>query len=86
MVSWGDFSSKTKNLSHYNSCYSQIERFSNLVMDGDVNALNGLNFFSINRNVLFGLAGTIFTYELVMLQYLGESTENQNNFTLIHCY
>ena len=61
----------------------QIERFSNLIIAEDVNALSGLNFFNLNRNVLFGFAGTIFTYELVMLQFHGESNENDNNIT---CY
>lgn len=52
-------------------------------MAEDINALSGFNLFNLNRNVLFGFAGTIFTYELVMIQFQGENNEIDNNIT---CY
>lgn len=34
----------------------------------DVNALSGMNFFYLTRDVLLSLVGTITTYELYLLQ------------------
>jgi gustatory receptor len=46
----------------------EIERFDDQI-HSEMNALSGMNFFYLTRSVLFGLAGTILTYELVLLQY-----------------
>lgn len=36
-------------------------------------ALSGMGFFHINKGLLFGLAGGLITYELVLLQFNNES-------------
>lgn len=46
----------------------EIERFSEQIKS-ETNSLTGMNFFNITRKALLGLAGTILTYELVLLQY-----------------
>ena len=38
------------------------------------NALSGLEFFLLTRKLLFGLIGTLITYELVLLQFKSEDT------------
>ncbi|CAH2068990.1 unnamed protein product, partial [Iphiclides podalirius] len=50
---------------------SEVERFINQVQ-GDVVALSGLNFFNVTREFVLSVAGTIITYELVLLQLNGD--------------
>ena len=52
----------------------EVERFNDQIYS-ETNALSGMNFFYLTRSVLFGLAGTILTYELVMVQY--DTTEKE---------
>lgn len=51
----------------------EVERFADQLKNEE-NALSGMSFFIMTRKVLFGLAGVIVTYELVLLQY-----NNNNN-------
>ena len=53
--------------------FFQIERLSNQAME--INGFTGMNFFYITRRLLFALAGTILTYELVLLQFDGEEID-----------
>lgn len=55
------------------SFVTQIERLSNQALQ--VNGFTGMNFFHVTRRLLFGLAGTILTYELVLLQFDGEEID-----------
>lgn len=54
----------------------EVERFSEQIMV-ETNALSGMNFFYLTRSVLFGLAGTILTYEIVLLQYNTAAVERE---------
>ncbi|XP_048006563.1 gustatory receptor for sugar taste 64f-like [Leguminivora glycinivorella] len=55
----------------------EVQRFIDQV-HGDNVALSGLQFFSVTRELLLTVAGTIVTYELVMLQLTpSESTANR---------
>jgi gustatory receptor len=54
--------------------FQEIERFNDQV-HLEVNALSGMKFFCLTRSVLLGLAGTILTFELVLLQYNTTETE-----------
>lgn len=54
--------------------FQEIERFSDQIR-GETNGLSGMNFFFMTRRVLFGLASTILTYELVLLQFNSEADE-----------
>ncbi|XP_050553314.1 gustatory receptor for sugar taste 64f-like [Spodoptera frugiperda] len=47
----------------------EVERFQNQVNDGVVVAFSGLHFFYITRDLVLTIAGTIVTYELVLLQF-----------------
>lgn len=53
--------------------FIQIQRLSNQALEQ--NGFTGMNFFHISRRLLFGLAGTILTYELVLLQFNGENID-----------
>ncbi|XP_049887821.1 gustatory receptor for sugar taste 64f-like [Pectinophora gossypiella] len=46
----------------------EVQRFLDQV-NGDVVALSGLQFFIVTRGLLLSVAGTIVTYELVMVQF-----------------
>ncbi|KAJ8733781.1 hypothetical protein PYW07_014332 [Mythimna separata] len=46
----------------------EVERFQNQINNNTV-ALSGLHFFYITRNLILTVAGTIVTYELVLLQF-----------------
>lgn len=48
----------------------------------DVNALTGMNFFYLTRDVLLSLVGTITTYELFLLQ--DHDTEAETN-AVVNC-
>ncbi|XP_055373552.1 uncharacterized protein LOC129606930 [Condylostylus longicornis] len=50
-----------------------IERLTNQ-MSTQLIALSGMKFFFLTRKLLFGMAGTIVTYELVLLQFDEKST------------
>ncbi|XP_068086409.1 uncharacterized protein [Anabrus simplex] len=66
----------------------EVERFLAQVVSDDV-ALTGLNFFSVTRTLLLTVAGTIVTYEIVLVQFnnLGESDEptQASNETIMAC-
>ncbi|XP_037908137.1 gustatory receptor for sugar taste 64a-like [Hermetia illucens] len=47
---------------------SEIERFTDQITTQRV-ALSGMKFFYLTRKLFFGMAGTIVTYELVLLQF-----------------
>ncbi|KAJ8733780.1 hypothetical protein PYW07_014331 [Mythimna separata] len=49
----------------------EVERFQNQV-NSDTVALSGLHFFYITRDLVLTVAGTIVTYELVLLQFSDE--------------
>lgn len=48
--------------------HMELERFSDEVRN-EMNALSGMKFFFLTRKVLFALAGSILTYEIVLLQF-----------------
>ncbi|XP_026726621.1 gustatory receptor for sugar taste 64e-like [Trichoplusia ni] len=50
----------------------EIERFLDQI-HGDTVALSGLQFFNVKRGLVLTIAGTIVTYELVLLQFAGVS-------------
>ncbi|KAJ2943954.1 hypothetical protein O0L34_g8277 [Tuta absoluta] len=53
------------------SCYCvEVQRFIDQV-HGDTVALSGLQFFYVKRGLLLTVAGTIVTYELVLMQFTG---------------
>ncbi|XP_045542501.1 gustatory receptor for sugar taste 64e-like [Papilio machaon] len=54
----------------YNSYSVEIQRFLDQV-HGDTVALSGLQFFNIKKGLVLSIAGTIVTYELVLLQFTG---------------
>ncbi|XP_041973949.1 gustatory receptor for sugar taste 64f-like [Aricia agestis] len=49
---------------------TEVERFIEQV-HGDMVALSGLNFFYVTKELVLSVAGTIVTYELVLLQFNG---------------
>ncbi|XP_026323293.1 gustatory receptor for sugar taste 64f-like [Hyposmocoma kahamanoa] len=53
----------------------EVQRFLDHV-NGDNVALSGLQFFSVTRGLLLTVAGTIITYELVMVQFNSPSSSN----------
>nr|WCC57772.1 gustatory receptor 7 [Papilio glaucus] len=57
------------DVSHNAYCV-EIQRFLDQV-HGDTVALSGLQFFNIKRGLVLSIAGTIVTYELVLLQVTG---------------
>ncbi|KAJ6635418.1 Gustatory receptor for sugar taste 64a [Pseudolycoriella hygida] len=62
---------------------SELERFGDQIST-QVVALSGMKFFFITRSLLFGMAGTIVTYELVLLQFDTEGKNSQNS-TSTYC-
>lgn len=46
---------------------TELERFGDQI-GAELIALSGMKFFYLTRKLLFGMAGTIVTYELVMMQ------------------
>ncbi|XP_035900725.1 gustatory receptor for sugar taste 64a-like isoform X2 [Anopheles stephensi] len=58
----------------------ELERFSTQLKSEKV-ALSGMGFFSLTRQLLFSMAGTIVTYELVMLKF-DEESESKGNIPL----
>lgn len=58
---------------------SEAKRLRDQIVD-DVNALTGMNFFHLTRDVLLSLVGTITTYELFLLQ--DHDTEAVRNATV----
>ncbi|KAF9406733.1 hypothetical protein HW555_012996 [Spodoptera exigua] len=55
----------------------EVERFQNQVNDGVVVAFSGLHFFYITRDLVLTIAGTIVTYELVLLQFSTDDGKSQ---------
>ncbi|KAL4707652.1 hypothetical protein ACJJTC_007002 [Scirpophaga incertulas] len=53
----------------------EIQRFLEQV-HGNTVALTGLQFFYVTKSLLLTVAGTIITYELVLIQFNGESPEH----------
>lgn len=63
--------------------FQEAERFNQqLTNTNDTTALSGMNFFFLTRRLMFGMAATMFTYELVILQYIKNDSDYDN---LIHC-
>ncbi|KAI5639378.1 trehalose receptor domain-containing protein [Phthorimaea operculella] len=61
------------------SCYCvEVQRFIDQV-HGDTVALSGLQFFYVKRGLLLTVAGTIVTYELVLMQFTALPTASHNN-------
>ncbi|XP_058129801.1 gustatory receptor for sugar taste 64a-like [Anopheles ziemanni] len=58
----------------------ELERFAAQLKSEKV-ALSGMGFFSLTRQLLFSMAGTIVTYELVMLKF-DEDSENKGHIPL----
>lgn len=48
--------------------YDEVQRFYNQVANDNV-ALSGKNFFHLTRKLILTIAGTIVTYELVLIQF-----------------
>nr|QZH55064.1 gustatory receptor 31 [Achelura yunnanensis] len=49
----------------------EVQRFLEQ-LHGDTVALTGLQFFNVTKGLVLTIAGTIVTYELVLLQFNGE--------------
>ncbi|XP_070498772.1 gustatory receptor for sugar taste 64a-like [Chironomus tepperi] len=49
----------------------EVQRFCNQIQNNGV-ALSGKHFFFLTRSIVISIAGTILTYELVLLQFDGE--------------
>lgn len=61
----------------------EAERFNQQLTNAkETTALSGKNFFYLTRRLMFGMAATMFTYELVVLQY--NKTDNDYD-NLIRC-
>jgi gustatory receptor len=54
----------------------EAKRFSEEV-NNDVIALSGMNFFNLTRKLVLGVAGQIVTYELVLIQFHSDGTNNE---------
>ncbi|KAL7039352.1 hypothetical protein ACKWTF_009883 [Chironomus riparius] len=54
-----------------NGWTQEVQRFCNQIQNNGV-ALSGKNFFFLTRSIVISIAGTILTYELVLLQFDGE--------------
>lgn len=61
------------------SWHPEVRRFREQIII-DFNALSGMKFFHLTRNVLLTLVGTITTYELFLLQH--NTTEIERNASL----
>ncbi|CAH1643208.1 unnamed protein product [Spodoptera littoralis] len=59
------------DVSSANYCV-EVERFLDQI-HGDTVALSGLQFFHVKRGLILTIAGTIVTYELVLMQFTGVS-------------
>jgi gustatory receptor len=55
--------------------FSSTQRFSKQVQN-DCIALSGKKFFHITRGIIISIAGTIVTYELVLLQFDADKIES----------
>ncbi|XP_070498769.1 gustatory receptor for sugar taste 64f-like [Chironomus tepperi] len=55
----------------------QVERLCSQVQQNHT-ALGARNFFSLTRKMIFTIAGTIVTYELVLLQFYGQNDPPKN--------
>ncbi|XP_048004985.1 gustatory receptor 5a for trehalose-like [Leguminivora glycinivorella] len=60
----------------------EVQRFLDQI-HGDTIALSGLNFFNVKRGLVLTIAGTIVTYELVLMQFTGVSpTSSPSTITI----
>ena len=63
--------------------FQEAERFNQQLTNvKETTALSGKNFYYLTRRLMFGMAGTMFTYELVVLQFIKNDSDYDN---LIHC-
>ncbi|XP_050444756.1 gustatory receptor for sugar taste 64f-like isoform X2 [Cataglyphis hispanica] len=63
------------------SCYSnEISRFLTQVTTDNI-SLTGMKFFSVTRSLVLTVAGTIVTYELVLVQFNAAQQVDQSNIT-----
>ncbi|KAL6444635.1 hypothetical protein ACFW04_002021 [Cataglyphis niger] len=63
------------------SCYSnEISRFLTQVTTDNI-SLTGMKFFSVTRSLVLTVAGTIVTYELVLVQFNSVQQVDQSNIT-----
>jgi gustatory receptor len=67
-----------KNLPSTMWC-AEMERFNDNLRYETI-ALSGMKFFDFTRNMVLGMAATIVTYELVLLQFDDKSVKPQRNF------
>ncbi|GLG92747.1 Gustatory receptor for sugar taste 64f, partial [Gryllus bimaculatus] len=60
----------------------EVQRFLTQVVTDDI-VLTGLNFFAVTRTLLLTVAGTIVTYEIVLVQFnnLNESSDRNSSST-----
>lgn len=65
------------------SNYFQLKRFYSEVTR-DVVALSGMRFFHLTRTLVLSVAGTIITYELVLVQFnIGKSRDPECHLDVI---
>ncbi|XP_026821627.1 gustatory receptor for sugar taste 64f-like isoform X1 [Rhopalosiphum maidis] len=63
----------------------EVARFLMQVTSDEL-ALTGCNFFSVTRTLMLTVAGTIVTYEIVLIQFNSVNSEvNDQNNTIIYC-
>lgn len=55
----------------------EVRRFSEHI-DNDTIALTGMRFFYLTRRLILSVAGTIITYELVLIQFHTETEESSS--------
>ncbi|CAI6343521.1 unnamed protein product [Macrosiphum euphorbiae] len=68
-------------------CYGvEVERFLMQVMSDEL-SFTGCNFFSVTRTFMLTVAGTIVTYEIVLIQFnnVASGVPNQNNTITNYC-
>ncbi|XP_045488435.1 gustatory receptor for sugar taste 64f-like [Pieris rapae] len=61
---------------------TEVQRFIEQV-HGESVALTGMNFFQVTRELLLSVAGTIVTYELVLLQFTSPSMSESDSGSII---
>lgn len=59
----------------------ELQRFFDQIKSG-ANALSGMDFFIVTRKLLFAMAGTLITYELVLLQFNSTEIDKEH---LVNC-
>lgn len=56
--------------------YSEVQRFGEEVVNNTV-ALSGMRFFYLTRSLIVSVAGTIVTYEIVLVQFQTDNKEQK---------